>query len=261
MKLDKGTFELKDGTPIRTYINENSIAVKKVLKRTGSFNLIRITAPLNQGGQSIRNVDPFTCFFNAPYGINTIKVACDMIDRGIGVLRSGEYPHPDTVKKSQRQTYSSKDVFIVHGHDSESKHAVARFLEKLKIHAIILHEQSNEGMTIIEKFEKHADVAFAIVLLTPDDIGKEKPKNTTGKKNGDASYRDRARQNVIFELGYFMGRIGRNKVCAIVSGDIEKPSDSDGILYIPYNSDNESWKLSLARELKAAGIEIDMNEV
>lgn len=127
---------------------------------------------------------------------------------------------------------------------------VARFLEGLRLDPIILQEQPNEGRTIIEKFEDYADtVSFAIAICTPDDVGAlaTQPDNL----------KPRMRQNVVLELGYFAGKLGRKHVCALVKRDIEKPSDYDGVIYISM-ADGEGWKLELARELHAAGLTIDM---
>ncbi len=144
--------------------------------------------------------------------------------------------------------YETDSIFVVHGHDGEVKQSVARFVEGLGLTAVILDEQANRGMTIIEKLEHHADVGYAIVLLTPDDVG--------GKSTEDL--RRRPRQNVVLELGLFVGRLGRDRVCAIVRGkDIELPSDIQGLVWADYESD---WMLKVAKELKAAGYEIDMNK-
>ncbi|SHF61078.1 Predicted nucleotide-binding protein containing TIR-like domain-containing protein [Kaistia soli DSM 19436] len=139
----------------------------------------------------------------------------------------------------------SNRIFVVHGHDSELKESVARWIAKLGYEPIILHEQANVGRTIIQKFrDEAADVGFAIVLLTPDD---ELPN---GKK--------RARQNVILELGFFLGALGPNRVASLVRGDVETPNDFDGVLYTPVDGAG-MWKFALAKELKAAGYQIDMN--
>ena len=127
---------------------------------------------------------------------------------------------------------------------------MARFLERIGFSVIILHEQPNGGRTIIEKFEKHGDVGFAVVLLTPDDVG--------GLKGEDQ--RPRARQNVILELGYFIGRLGRERVLALKSGDIELPSDFVGVAYQEFDS-GAAWQRALALELQNAGYEIDWNIV
>ena len=141
-------------------------------------------------------------------------------------------------------------VFLVHGHDNEAKEKVARFLEKLNLNITILHEQPNLGRTIIEKFEDHSGVGYAVVLLTGDDVGNSKEQKDNLKP--------RARQNVIYELGFFMGKLGRTHVCALKTDGVEEPSDLSGVLYIPLDSGG-AWKLRLAGEIKAAGIGIDLN--
>jgi len=120
------------------------------------------------------------------------------------------------------------------------------------LRAIILHEQSNQGRTLIEKFEANADVAFAIVLLTADDKGGKIEMDTD-------TFQPRARQNVVLELGFFLGKIGRDRVCAICEEGVEIPSDFNGVAYVQFNA-NGAWKLEVAREIQAAGIPIDMNK-
>jgi predicted nucleotide-binding protein len=144
------------------------------------------------------------------------------------------------------------DIFIVHGHDESAKQAVARFIEKLGLKAIILHEQPNAGRTIIEKFEDYANVGFAVVLMTPDDVGATKDKKD--------QLLPRARQNVVFELGFFVGKLGRNRVCALHKEEVEIPSDYTGVLYVAMDEDG-GWQLKLAKEIKAAGISVDLNKV
>jgi predicted nucleotide-binding protein len=144
----------------------------------------------------------------------------------------------------------ARKAFVVHGHDEGAREAVARFLERNGFKAVVLHEQANQGRTIIEKIEAHGDVGFAVVLLTPDDVG-----GVTG-----AELRPRARQNVVLELGYFIGRLGRNKVCALKRGDVEIPSDFGGVAYVTYDEQG-AWKTALGQELKASGFPIDWNHV
>lgn len=159
-----------------------------------------------------------------------------------GVSISDEKTSPDQMR----------DVFIIHGRDEGTKEAVARFIEQLGLNPIILHEQPNQGQTIIEKFERHAEVAFAIALLTPDDTG--------GLSGDEQSFKPRARQNVIFELGYFTGKLDRGRVCALKGENVEIPSDYDGVLYIPLD-ESGGWKMTLMRELKSAGFEVDVDRV
>lgn len=153
---------------------------------------------------------------------------------------------------TQGGTLNSNNIFIVHGHNNEIKVNVARTLEKLGLNPIILHEQANAGKTIIEKFETHSDVGFAIILMTDDDFGKA--KSETDNLNS------RARQNVILEMGYFIGRLGRERVCPLFMKGVELPSDLYGLLYIEIDS-SEHWKIKIAKELKAAGYDIDVNKI
>ena len=147
----------------------------------------------------------------------------------------------------------SRKVFIVHGHDEAVKLAVAGLLRQLELEPIVLSEQADQGRTIIKKFEEHSEVGFAVVLLTPDD---------TGASRHDEEPQPRARQNVIFEFGYFLGKLGRRHVRAVVKGDVEIPSDYSGVLHIPFDDkDKDGWKLKLAQELKAAGLDFDMNRL
>jgi predicted nucleotide-binding protein len=153
----------------------------------------------------------------------------------------------------EKQQPTQNSVFIVHGHDEATKEKVARFVEKVGLSVIILHEKINRGMTVIEKFEEYASQAgFAIALFTPDDIGY--PLSAEDKKQ------PRARQNVVLELGYFVGHFGRKKVAVLYKGDVELPSDILGIVYTRID-DSDAWKLALAQELKGAGYTVDLNRI
>ena|SRR5271157_2478158 len=147
---------------------------------------------------------------------------------------------------------ASRKIFVVHGHDEEAKLSVARFLDTLNLEPVILHEQPNQGRTIIEKFEAYDEVGFAIVLFTPDDVGA--PKEDQTKLN------PRARQNVVFELGYFIGKMGRSRVCVLHKESVEVLSDYQGVLNIAMDK-RGAWKMELGRELKHAGIKIDFDKV
>ncbi len=151
---------------------------------------------------------------------------------------------------SSAPALNSRKIFVVHGHDNEAKESVARYLEKLGLEPIILHEQPSSGRTVIEKFETYSgDIAFSVVLLTPDDVCADAsaPENRT----------TRARQNVIMELGYFLGRLGRVRVCALYKGNVELPSDYQGVLYIDMDSGG-AWKAKLAQEFVEAKLPIDL---
>lgn len=146
-----------------------------------------------------------------------------------------------------------RKIFVVHGHDDGSKETVARLVEKLGLEAIILHERPDAGRTIIEKLEDHAsDVGYAVVLLTADDVGYDKSKPDQQEQ--------RARQNVIFELGFFIGKLTRKHVCALYQEGVHMPSDYQGALFVPIDA-NGAWKLKLAKEMRKAGLPIDPNKM
>jgi predicted nucleotide-binding protein len=143
-------------------------------------------------------------------------------------------------------------IFLVHGHDEAALHEVARFVKQIDLEPIILREQPDMGRTIIEKFEHFAgQVGFAIVLLTPDDIA-----GTQGMPDSAL----RARQNVIFELGYFVGKLGRGRACLLRKGNVEIPSDLAGVIYKELDAGG-GWKIQLGMELKAANLDFDANKM
>ena len=138
------------------------------------------------------------------------------------------------------------EVFVVHGQDTAAREEVARFLDRAGLKPIVLHEQVSGGRTVIEKLEHYSNVGFAVVLLTPDDVG-----GSAGEES-----KPRARQNVIAELFYFIGKLGRDRVCALKRGELEIPSDIGGVVYVPMDNAG-GWKQSLLRELEGAGYAID----
>lgn len=146
-------------------------------------------------------------------------------------------------------------IFIVHGHDDALKQEVARIVEKQGLDAVILSEQANHGKTIIEKFEENTDVGAAICLFTGDDYGRA-IKDDKGEETKPANDRLRARQNVVFASGYFMGRLGREKVILIANPEIEIPSDLQGVVY----TNDKSWQIDVLKELKEIGYAIDFNK-
>ncbi|HBK4690804.1 TPA: nucleotide-binding protein [Serratia marcescens] len=142
----------------------------------------------------------------------------------------------------------SRKIFIVHGHDNDALQSVARFISRIGLEEIILSERPDGSRTVIEKFEvESGDVSFAIVLMTPDDSGSTLASEST---------RLRARQNVLYELGYFAGKLGRGKVLVLKKGDIEIPSDLAGVLYTELD-EHGGWKRKLLSELAYAGVPFD----
>lgn len=151
-------------------------------------------------------------------------------------------------KEASKAIIKHDRIFIVHGHDGELKEAVARIIEKQGIEAIILSEQANQGRTIIEKFENYSDVGGAICLFTADDVGKAKSADDT---------QSRARQNVVFETGYFIGKLGRDHIVILVDRGVEMPSDLSGVVH----TDSTNWQFDLLKELNAMGYVVDANKL
>jgi len=177
----------------------------------------------------------------------------------------------------------SKNVFIVHGTDHASLKELKTLLEGVGLNPIILHEQPSKGMTLIEKLEEYSkNVGFAFIILTPDDVGIGQPEGTQmlleimGKKNAAPEetieffnthpqqivkvitavfklFRQRARQNVVLEFGYFIGKLGRGNVCCLYKGTMELPSDMNGVCYIHFESSINEISETILKELKAVG--------
>jgi len=227
-KRDKFLVKLNEmsGGDINKFIESMKIGEELGIDRSTTFNFVRY---FDQKG--------------------FIRLRADAGDR-ISITAKGV----DEADRIQSQAVASSpsldlgnDVFIVHGHDAEAKESVARFIKTLGLKPIILHEMANIGRTIIEKFEDHSNVGFAVVLLTPDDLGTTKDKRSELKA--------RARQNVIFELGYFIGKLGRKRVCVLHKKKVEIPSDYKGILYVEMDQGGV-WNQKLAIEMKEVGLKI-----
>ena len=200
----------------------------------GSFFLGGRTTPAQE-------VKEFIDKFNSK--VDNLKKLVQKTD----LLKSSEV-EPDA--QQEEIELDKAQVFIVHGHDDLAKVETARFIEQLGFKPIILHEQASSGQTIIEKIENYSNVGFGVVLYTPCDIG--------AKKGNETELKHRARQNVVFEHGYLIGKIGRKNVAALVKGDVEIPNDISGVVYISMDND---WKLDLAKELRNSGYQVDMNKV
>ncbi len=142
--------------------------------------------------------------------------------------------------------FNKSQVFIVHGHDEIAKLEMSDFIESLGLEPIILHMQASSGRTIIEKIEHYSNVGFGIVLYTPCDVGSK-----VGALNGNY----RARQNVVFEHGYLIGKLGRPRVAAVVKGIVETPNDISGVIYVSLDEKGE-WKEELKKEMRSAGYEV-----
>lgn len=174
------------------------------------------------------------------------------VRRASGLLEAGVY-ELSLANDSGAKEAEATSIFVVHGHDDAAKYEVIRLLDRTTaLSVVVLHEQPNRGATVIEKFEHHAgDAAFAVVLLTPDDLGRAKD---------DPNENARARQNVVFEMGAFVGLLGRRNVTILYGKDVELPSDLAGLVYIPLDL-SKAWRLELLKEIEAAGIEVDRSRI
>lgn len=197
------------------------------------------------------------------YDLESFKILIDIVidDIELSHRKDEEIIAPMLLEIKNTETVEeikilNNNIFIVHGHNETMKLSVARMIEKLGLSPVILHEKANQGQTVIEKFLTNSNVGFAIVILSADDIGYS-------KKQGESSAKKRARQNVIFELGYFTAKLGRKKVIALIEGsnDFELPSDIHGVIYIPYDGESGKWKFDIAKELIDSGYSINANKL
>jgi len=195
-----------------------------------------------------------------------------------------------TLPKGKKETISN-NVFIVHGRDHKPMREIKAMLSEFGLNPIVLHEQPSGSRTIVEKLEKYSDVGYAFVILTPDDMGALQ-KNIYGVSMEELLaetdsipltltdtineiyeienkmtrlklldlfskfFTSRPRQNVVLEFGYFIGKLGRDKVCCLYKGDIDLPSDMLGINYIPFKESVSEARHKIIKELKAVGYQI-----
>jgi predicted nucleotide-binding protein len=174
----------------------------------------------------------------------------ESLQSSLDILKEDIFEEVATEKTVSSEAYSNK-VFVVHGHDDKSKSELEILLAEVGLEPVVLHRKPDEGQTIIEKFEKHSDVGYAFILLTPDEVAylaSEESKPDTERKK-----EKRARPNVIFEFGFFVGKLGRNRVCCLYRGDVALPSDVGGFLYKKFNSSIEEVAYNIIKELKACG--------
>lgn len=186
--------------------------------------------------------------------INHISIIEQILSQSIGNKdnNSSTGIHSGILKDDRIKVNNNKKVFIVHGRDKQALLEVEGIVRRAGLEPIILSRMPNSGLTLIEKFEKYADVKYAVVLLTPDDVGalfEDLPIQSL-------QYQFRARQNVVFELGFFYGKLGRSNVCCIHKASLELPTDINGIAYIPFNESVEEVEFTLLKEFKEAGLEI-----
>ncbi|MBB1273197.1 TIR domain-containing protein [Psychromonas sp. SR45-3] len=171
-------------------------------------------------------------------------------------LKNDVYGELKAEKSTPTSAALSNKIFVVHGHDQSLKTDIERFLHEIGLVPVVLHREADEGATVIEKFEKHSDVGFAFILLTPDEIGYTVDQINIPEPDKVIEYR--ARPNVIFEFGYFVGKLGRNRVCCLHKGDVVLPSDLNGLVYKKVDGSVDPQAYAIIRELKAAGYKISM---
>lgn len=181
--------------------------------------------------------------------IKSLQLTLDAVENdAFGELRT-------TDPKSKSRTQSKK-VFIVHGHDNALKTDVERFIHQIGLEPVVLHREADKGRTIIEKFEEHSDVSYAFILLTPDEIAYTVDQDS--KDDGARKKERRARPNVIFEFGYFVGKLGRERVCCLHKGGVELPTDVSGIIYKPVSDNIDTQGFSIMQELQEAGFDVKL---
>lgn len=267
----KGEYMPEGKIPLRAMINSKIVESRAMTKEVGAHKFLTVAPPAAIGGVVARNIDPFDNVFENFWGISVIPSVIDSLDQAIGVFQSPEYARKleDQARATASQMHlrstpgqATTRVFVVHGHDESVLIEVERLLRGIALEPVILRQQPSQGRTIIEKFETYAaGVGFAIILLTADDEGRSRARPPTRipgswkfRPKKLALWKPRARQNVILELGFFIGKLGRDRVCALYHAGVEIPSDYKGVLFVSLAG---RWKQELVRELGAAGIPFD----
>jgi predicted nucleotide-binding protein len=179
----------------------------------------------------------------------------EQTERAAAYIDAAIYELDGAATFDSRTDVKDGPIFVVHGHAEAQKYELVRLLDRTtERHAIILHEQPNVGATILEKFERHAaSASFAVIVLTGDDEGRSRRPETM-------PLTPRGRQNVILEMGFFLGQLGRSRVAVLLEEGVEKPSDLDGLVYIPMDN-RGAWKLKLLKEIEASGITVDHSRI
>jgi predicted nucleotide-binding protein len=206
------------------------------------------------------------CNFNKAHGyiIGSLRAALNTI-RFVAKTKRGETRGEKTPAEAIREINreegipikDGKKVFIVHGHDERLKNQLEIFLTEIGLEPVILHRKPDEGLTVIEKFEKHSDVGYAFILLTPDDISYSASEENTPDEEKKREMR--ARQNVIWEFGFFVGRLGRNKVCCLYKEGVTLPTDIHGMLYKKITDRVEEVAFAILKDLRAAGYDLQIS--
>ena len=201
-----GAFKVRVRNIVSTLVSDNSPAMTLVMNG--------ISSPTQGHGPDKFDIAKSNL-------VKALEIARDTI-------KNDFYGELKKAKSTAKSKFLSNKVFVVHGHDQALKTDVERFLHEIGLSPIVLHREVDQGATIIEKFEKHSDVGYAIILLTPDDVSYPVDQIKVQESVRKVEYR--ARPNVIFEFGYFVGKLGRSNVCCLHKGDVVVPSDLDGLI-------------------------------
>lgn len=216
-------------------------------------NFKRDSAPINlieKGRKSESSI-----LRNGPDKFNrSKKLIVGAISEALEAIESDFYSEIKHLKPSQDQSIDPEKIFIVHGHDHETKNELELFVREIGLEPVVLHREADEGQTIIEKFEKHSSVGYAFILLTPDD-------EVIIKRNDNGNVKQtefQSRPNVLFEFGYFVAHLGRNRVCCIANSKVSLPSDISGLIYKQFKDNLEEVKYSLVKELRKANYDANL---
>lgn len=253
--FDPGTIARRDDPEIKTLENAiDDFLIKTFGQGTVEYKRYSSAKQLDTAGISFGHPTPFREIIEGlQHGKNRAIEVLEGIKKIF--LEEIELETPSPIAYATQDVEpgrNSREIFVVHGTDHGTRDTVARFLQKLDLSPIILDEEANKGRTVHQKFRDHSTVGYAVVLFTPDDRG--------GPNDGSHTLKPRARQNVVYELGFFSAKLGDSRVCVLYADEVEIPSDLSGVLYVPID-DRGGWQFRLAKEIKAAGIQIDMNKV
>ncbi|MCD8303913.1 MAG: nucleotide-binding protein [Prevotellaceae bacterium] len=247
------------GNRVITYEQNEVEAFEAQFRKWDDYNLELLKQAFDDPENEYRDKYNYVCDFGiraeeeVSHTKKSIQKKINALDTLIEMLPLIPSKEREKVNHIPDDIQFGENVFIVHGHNVDIKVEIACTIEKLGLKPIILHEQADKGRTIIEKFEdKSNDVGFAVILLTDDDLGKDKNNNEPSKP--------RARQNVVLEMGYFIAKLGRERTFLLLSEGVEKPGDLDGIIYTPLDS-NGAWKMGLVKELQNSGYTVDANNL
>ena len=250
--LDKGVFGTSAGkdTPAWFAWKNRSLNLIGRIEHNGSAYQLASEGfrynTVGNGEDAFRNVQVKI--------LTALRMTIDVLEAGD--LKDARLTGQRVEKSKTEPALDSKRIFVVHGHDQSLKTDVERFLHQLGLEPVVLHRKPDKGQTIIEKFEENSDVGYAFILLTPDEfaytVDQEKLADSARKKEL------RARPNVIFEFGFFVGKLGRRRVCCIYKEGVVLPSDLTGLIYKKVSDSIDSQAYSIIQELKAAGYEIQI---